>query len=157
MCSLLRPSHNLLTFVNMLTFRMPIVLSHLQGYPAAVLRLCYLRKYAGLSFCPLYMLRKNRSESFRPEPFFRPKSAWLGLVVTVHCWNTTSWIPENSSAAHLEVTRQIAKDVHNLRISLSLFGGKSGWASRQYHGIHPLLNSGSYSIYPPPPPYCVTI
>jgi len=51
-----------LTFVNMPTQRMPNDLSHIQGCPAAVLRLCYfgyLRKYARLSsLSPIHAAEK---------------------------------------------------------------------------------------------------
>ena len=63
----------------------------------------------------------SRRVGFRPEPFFRPKSTRLGLVVTMHCRNTTSWIPANSTAAHREVTQHLVQDVRSLRISHSVW------------------------------------
>jgi len=87
--------------------RMPNDLSYLQGCPAAVLRLCYFG-YANMldsALYPLYMRWKNRLESFRPEPFFRPKTTWLGLVVTEALVKYYVFIPAITTAAHLEVTQ----------------------------------------------------
>ena len=107
------------------TQRMPNDLSHLQGCPAAVLRLCYfgyLRKYARLSYLSPIMLRKTRLESFRPEPFFRPKTTWLGLVVTKALVKYYVFIPAISTAALLEVTQaDSSRCTFSTQLSLSVW------------------------------------
>jgi len=71
------------------------------------------------------MLRKNCSKSFRPEPFFRPKTTWLGLIVT-QAWvkyyvsNTNDYY---GSAPGSYASRQL--EMYVLIAALSLFGGKS--------------------------------
>jgi len=74
---------------------------------------------------PLYKLRQNCSNSFRPEPFFRPKTTWLGLIVTqalvkYYISNTNDYY---GAAPGSYVSRRL--EMRILIAALSLFGGKS--------------------------------
>jgi len=97
---------------------------------------------------PLYMPRKNCSKSFRPEPFFRPKTTWLGLIVTqalvrYYLSNTNDYYgsdPRSYASSKLEMYILIA--------ALSLFGGKSSRDACQIHSVHTPLNYVS-NFYPP--------
>jgi hypothetical protein len=118
-------------FVNRLvTYRVStsVDLSHLQGCSAAT----YSKRYFGhalsiqvSALSPLYILRSNCSKSFRPEPFFRPKTTSIGHIVT-EAWCNSAYVihhKSDSSPPRSYVNRR--DEMNILIIALALFGGKS--------------------------------
>ena len=105
---------------------------------------------------PLYKLQQNCSNSFRTEPFFQPKTTWLGLIVTqalVKCYisNTNDYY---GGAPGSYVSRRLKMHIPIATLSLCLEVSQAETLARTTVYIHHKITFQNST----PPPLCrVTI